>query len=64
MKVYAQAKSWTKKERATGKVVYGLGMHRVMMMCQWLEKGYITKLTFDYNEWLAIRNELKAKGLL
>jgi hypothetical protein len=64
MKVYLEAKNWTEQQRAKGKVVYFLGMHRIMMMCEWLEKGYITKLTFDYKEWLAIRKDLKVKGLL
>lgn len=64
MKVYARAKKFAKTERAKGKVFYALRFHHAMLLQSWLELGYISKMTYDYQEYLAIRKELKAKGLL
>ena len=66
MKTYARFRPKYAKyqNQPKGKVMVGTGLDNYMLLIQWKNKGLIQELTNDYEKFLEIKKELKAKGLI
>jgi hypothetical protein len=47
-----------------GKVMVSTGFENYMLLIEWKNKGLIQELTNDYEKFVEIKKELKAKGLI
>jgi hypothetical protein len=47
-----------------GKVMVSTGLENYMLLIEWKNKGLIQELTNDYEKFVEIKKELKAKGLI
>lgn len=66
MKIYTRVRNPYQKTMPKNAVV-GVNVKQYMNMIDWKNKGYIAKdkiLPNLHNEYLEIKNELKAKGLI
>lgn len=61
MKVYARQKT---RKVVYGKVVLGITNEQFMKQIDWVNKGWIKKTTYLQEEYIQIKKELKAKGLI
>jgi len=61
MKVYARQKT---RKVVYGKVVLGITNEQFMKQIDWVNKGWIKTTTYLQENYIQIKKELKAKGLI
>lgn len=61
MKVYARQKT---RKVVYGKAVLGITNEQFMKQIDWVNKGWIKTTTYLQENYIQIKKELKAKGLI
>jgi len=62
MKVYARVKQYGKQNK--GNIIVATNYKQACEIMNWKNKGWIEKTTYIYAEYIAIKKELKTKGLI